>query len=81
MDFLKPQTYGGVRISEADAGRVQRFELQYQAGNEWKTIFSGTMLGENFRQKFEPVTAEKFRLNILEATQGPSISEIQLLPK
>jgi alpha-L-fucosidase len=78
-DFRQPQTIGRVQISEAFAGRVQKFEFQYRSGNDWKTIFSGTTLGENFRKSFEPVTAREFRLNILDATGGPTINEIELL--
>jgi len=77
--FRKPQTFGNVHISEAFAGRVQKFEFQYRNDDDWKTIFSGTILGENFRKSFEPVTAREFRLNILDATEGPTINEIELL--
>jgi alpha-L-fucosidase len=78
-DFKKAQTIHGVRISEAIAGRVQKFEFQYRAGDEWKTIFSGTTLGTDFQKTFAPVQAHEFRLNILDATAGPTISEIELL--
>ncbi len=80
IELLKPGTFHGVRISEAYAGRVQRFEFQYRAGGDWQTIFSGTTLGENFTRNFDDVTAKEFRLNILDATQGPTINEIDLLP-
>jgi alpha-L-fucosidase len=81
IDLLKPQTCHGVRISEAYAGRVQKFEFQCREGNDWKTIFSGTTLGENFIKDFPDVTAREFRLNILEATEGPTINEIELMQK
>jgi hypothetical protein len=35
-------------------------------------------LGEAYSQSFAAVTAREFRLNILDATQGPTISEIRL---
>ena len=40
-------------------------------------ISSGTALGDDFQSSFSPVTAREFRLNILEATQGPTINEIE----
>jgi hypothetical protein len=67
-----------VRIREAYAGRVQKFEFQYRDGTAWKTIFAGTTLGAAFEKSFPPVTAREFRLNILAATEGPTISEIEL---
>ncbi|MEJ0091710.1 MAG: alpha-L-fucosidase [Limisphaerales bacterium] len=81
IDFLKPQTVNHVRISEAYAGRVQKFEPQYLDGDEWKTIFAGTTLGDNFQKSFSAVTAREFRLNILKATNGPTINEIELMDK
>jgi alpha-L-fucosidase len=79
--FEKNQTIHGVRVEEAYAGRVQKFEFQYREGDDWKTIFSGTTLGEKFEKSFEPVTAREFRLNILDATDGPTINEIEFLKK
>lgn len=79
--YPSPQKVGGVAISEAYPERVQKFEFQYRAGEEWKTIFSGTTLGKQFEKHFTPVTAREFRLNILDATDGPTIYEIELLNK
>ena len=82
-DLGKTMTIQSVRIQEAApyAGRVTKFEFQYREGGQWKTIFSGAQLGERFEQKFAPVQAQEFRLNILDATEGPTISEIELLEK
>jgi alpha-L-fucosidase len=79
-DFLKPQTVSHIHVSEAYPDRIQKFEFQYRDGNDWKTIFTGTTLGDNFEKSFNPVTAREFRLNILDATDGPTINEIELLP-
>jgi alpha-L-fucosidase len=77
-DFLKTQTVSRVRISEAYPNRVQQFTFQYRDGDDWKTIFDGTTLGDNYQKHFEPVAAREFRLNILDATGGPTINEIEL---
>ena len=37
-------------------------------------------VGEKFSRKFPAVTASEVRLNILEATEGPTITEFRLLP-
>ena len=82
-DFGKPVTIRSVRLQEAVpyTNRVTKFEFQFRDGTEWKTIFSGQKIGERFEQKIQPVTAREFRLNILDATEGPTISEIELLQK
>ncbi len=59
--------------------RIQRFNLQFKEGGEWKTIFAGTTMGADFTKRFEPVTARVVRLNILEATEGPTIDEWEIL--
>ena len=79
VDFSRPTTFTGVNIQEAIAARVQKFEFQQRAGEDWKTIFTGETIGEQLRRTFQPVTASGFRLNILEASQGPTIAEIKLL--
>lgn len=80
VKFLKPQTVSRVRISEAYPNRVQRFEFQSRNGGGWKTIFTGSTLGDDFHKSFTPVTAQEFRLTILDATNGPTINEIELQP-
>ena len=45
----------------------------------WKTFLQGTRIGEQYSQDFQPVTAQYVRLNILEATDGPTICELRLL--
>jgi alpha-L-fucosidase len=80
-DLGRPLTIQRVRVAEAYPGRVKRFELQFRDGDRWKTIFSGTSLGGWFQQKFDPVTAREFRLHILEASDGPTISDIEFFEK
>ncbi|HEY5914563.1 MAG TPA: alpha-L-fucosidase [Verrucomicrobiae bacterium] len=80
-DLGKPKRVRGVRIEEAIEERVRQFEFQCGDGSSWKTVFMGQKIGPSFVQKFEPVTAQHFRLNILDATEGPTINEIELLEK
>jgi alpha-L-fucosidase len=81
-DLGKPLTLQRVRIEEAVGERVQKFEFQYRDGGQWKTIYSGTKIGRWHQQKLDsPVTAREFRLNILDATDGPTIADIELIEK
>lgn len=82
VDMGKPREFSKVCISEwiDDKGsRSKSFELQYKAGDEWKTIIKGDKIGKNFKRTFPAVTAQIVRLNILEATEGPTIEEFQLM--
>ncbi|MCC6123757.1 MAG: alpha-L-fucosidase [Pirellulales bacterium] len=79
VDLGEPKTIASALIAEADFGpRVRKFELQAKVDGQWKTVFTGKTLGEECRVKFEPVAAQVFRLNVLEATEGPTIEEFQL---
>ncbi len=73
----------GVRIHEAEpyTNRVMQFEFQYRSGDAWRTIVSGAHLGARYAMDFNPVQAREFRLNILDATEGPTLSEIELVAK
>jgi alpha-L-fucosidase len=75
-DFGRPRTIRRVRIEEAYPGRVKQFEFQYRDGTEWKTLFTGTALGSGFERRIDPVTSSEIRLNVLEASEGPTIAEI-----
>jgi alpha-L-fucosidase len=81
-DLGKPLTIQLVRIEESEGERVRKFEFQHRDGSEWKTIYTGTNIGRWHQQKLEPpITAQEFRLNILAATGGPRIADIELIEK
>jgi alpha-L-fucosidase len=79
LDLSKPVVFGRAAISE-EFDRVQRFELPYKDGEAWKTFLQGTRIGEQYAKDFPTVTAQSVRLSILDATDGPTIWEFQLLP-
>ncbi|OGV64748.1 MAG: hypothetical protein A2283_22915 [Lentisphaerae bacterium RIFOXYA12_FULL_48_11] len=82
VDMGTPKEFSKVLIKEwvDDKGsRSKSFELQYKAGEEWKTILKGDKIGKNFRKAFPGVTAQVVRVNILEASEGPTIEEFQLM--
>jgi alpha-L-fucosidase len=58
--------------------RIEKFVLEYQAGNQWKTIITGTTVGYKRLIRFDPVTASKVRLRILSSRLNPTLSEFGL---
>ena len=79
VDLGEPVAFGQVAISEA-YDRVRRFELQYMTDDQqWMTFVVGTRIDEKYLARFSPVTAQRVRLNILEATEGPTLWEFQLM--
>jgi len=77
IEYDKPREVSSVEISEG-WDRIRAFELQCRDGSGWKTIFAGTTIGETFSRKFKPVTSSTFRLDVSDATDGPTIWEIKL---
>ncbi len=82
-DLGRPLTIQRVRIEEASGytGRVKQFEFQAREGTAWRTVFTGNELGGWFQKQFPPVKAQEFRLSILEASEGPTIAEIEFFEK
>ncbi|MCJ7675749.1 MAG: alpha-L-fucosidase [Sedimentisphaerales bacterium] len=77
VDLGKAMTFSRVKISEA-YDRVRKFELQSKDGDQWQTFARGSTIADEYVQQFPPVTTQIVRLNILEATEGPTIWEFQL---
>ena len=77
VDLGKSITFNRVKIAESYS-RVEEFELQYKEDGNWQTIFRGTTIGPEYSKTFDPITARYVRLNILRATEGPTIWELQL---
>ena len=80
VDLGTPQSIGQAILCEEYGRRVQEFELQVQDGEAWRTFARGKEIGPELRVTFSPVTARIVRLNILSATEGPTLSEFELLP-
>ncbi len=81
LDLPREITARSIEIDEAygaPKSRVARFEIQAKTGDEWTTVHSGTGIGAHFKATLKPVKTRAIRLNILDASEGPTISEIRL---
>ena len=77
VDLGKSMTFSRAVISE-EFDRIQKFELQYRDGQQWRTFTKGTKIGNKLELNFSSITARHVRLNILDATEGPTIWEFRL---
>ncbi|MFH0946240.1 MAG: alpha-L-fucosidase [Planctomycetota bacterium] len=79
VDLEQPTVVSRIAIQEAEEyQRVREFELRYEAEGAWTTIHRGTTLGPGWSLEFKPVTVRRFRLEILDASEGPTLCEIRL---
>jgi alpha-L-fucosidase len=78
-DLGKPKTIKSIYASELVFlnSEIKGFEIQYEKGGKWLTIADGTKMGE-WKKQIAPVTAQKFRLVILERAGFSGIKEFQL---
>ncbi len=80
VDLGEPKTFDRAVIKQAFAElkRVRQFTVEYWHEGRWKVVYEGEDLGEKLTARFEPVTAQRVRLNITESTDGPTLWEFQL---
>jgi hypothetical protein len=77
IDLGKPYSIGAFFANET-GGAISKYQYEYKDGNEWKVLASGKSIGNGQFKTFKPVTAQYFRVNILEASKEPAIKDIQL---
>jgi alpha-L-fucosidase len=80
IDLGSPQRIGRALINQAfpELRRIRKFTIEYWNDNQWKSCFKGENPGEITEVSFNPVNAQRVRLNITEATEGPTIWEFQV---
>ena len=82
VDLGAPQAIGRAVIHQAfpELQRIRRFAIEVWRDGAWQACYQGQNMGEVLDVTFPPVTAQRVRLNITEATDGPTIWEFQLFP-
>ena len=68
------------QLKELGYHRTQQFAIEWKDGGVWKELARGTTIAGEKEIAFRPVTARHVRLNILKATEVPTIEEFDLYP-
>ena len=82
FDFGKPVQLKAVAITaEASyVGRIKSYALERWDGQAWAAFSVGTAIAEQAEIAFVPVEAQRVRLNITAASDGPTLNEISWIP-
>ena len=82
VDLGGVQEIGAVAIEEAYAGRIRRYAIRHRnrADDPWLTSLEGQTVGGGDPKTFAPVKARWVRLEVVEASEGPTIQEFRVLP-
>jgi alpha-L-fucosidase len=80
LDLGRPTRFSSAAIIQAfpELKRIRRFAIEYLEDGQWETCYRGEDPGEKLNAEFQPVTAQRVRLNLLDANGGPTIWEFQL---
>ncbi|MCY2996189.1 MAG: discoidin domain-containing protein [Planctomycetota bacterium] len=78
VDLGTPTPVNRAVIKELEFPRTEQFAIEYKDGDTWKPLVTGTAIAGAKSFDFPPVTAQHFRLNILQASEVPTIEEFQL---
>ncbi|MGO9110954.1 MAG: alpha-L-fucosidase [Thermoguttaceae bacterium] len=82
VDLGGPVAVGRAVVEQAfpELNRVRKYAIEYWQDGQWKPCYHGENLPATLDANFQPVTAQRVRLNISEATDGPTIWEFELFP-
>ena len=80
IDLGEPCLISRAALQQAfpELKRIRKFTVEAYLNNTWKPVYTGSDPGSELEMKFSPVTAQRVRLNILEATEGPTIWEFRV---
>jgi alpha-L-fucosidase len=78
IDLEKSQKISKVILYESGKN-IKSFELQYKAGDIWKTFYKGTTIGPRAEVSIKPIEARFIRLVISSFDAVPQVYEIILL--
>jgi len=79
VDLGGTQTIKRKVIVEGEWNRVRCYEMQVSPDGEvWTTIVEGDTLDQQAVLRFDPVVARHVRMQVLDATEGPTIWEMQV---
>lgn len=77
IDFRVESTFSQVYLSEW-GNRTGHFRIQYRAGSEWRTAYSGYGIGESATFNFPAVRSRRARIQFDSGVYTPIIFEFQL---
>jgi alpha-L-fucosidase len=80
VDLGRPATFSRAAIIQAfpELKRIHKFAIEYFRDGQWETCYRGGDPGGELNAGFPPITAQRVRLNLLDANGGPTIWEFQL---
>jgi alpha-L-fucosidase len=80
VDLGSVKRINSVVLMEPYIGHIEAFEVQYQQGQEWKSIFRGTSVGTEFKKEFRTIESRMVRLVITKYKTGENPYNVLSFP-
>jgi alpha-L-fucosidase len=78
VDFGQPETFNAVVCGESPP-KIGAFKIEAFVDGKWKQLAAGGKMTFHFAASFPEVTAQRYRLVLLESKPGPRIAELTLI--
>lgn len=78
IDMQEPTEISSALIIQECGQRIKKYQLEKFTDDKWESFYYSDNVQMENSLKFEPVTVTRIRLNILDATEGPTIAEFQV---
>jgi len=78
VELPRNATVSKAIVLQGSFNRIEKYQLQAWIDDAWKIVVEGSTIADDGPVEFEPVTSSRFRLEILQASEVPSITEFQL---
>ncbi|WP_337104212.1 alpha-L-fucosidase [Paenibacillus sp. YIM B09110] len=80
IDLGSEQAFDRIVLQEyvSEGQRIEAFQLEWQDGDVWRTLYEGNIVGYKRICRFEEVTAQRIRLVILQSRWCPTISQFEV---
>ncbi|KQO18698.1 alpha-L-fucosidase [Paenibacillus sp. Leaf72] len=76
LDLQEEQRFDRIVLKEhiKTGQRIERFQVEYLDGEDWKLLYEGTVVGYKRICCFEPIIARKIRLTVQQSRWCPTLS-------
>lgn len=78
IDLRKLRKFDQVIINEINGEQIKKFTVAYKKDNQWVQIYAGNKIGTKLICKFKAIKSQFIRLNILDSSAAPALSEIDI---
>lgn len=78
FDFGKPETFNAVVCGEY-GHNIRAFRIEAMVNGQWQEVLKGGDIKHHFQQSFPEVTAQRYRVTLLDCNPSPWLAEVTFI--